>query len=68
MMIAGQVYRCVNRNCNCEVVVSKPSRKEADANPRCCCGSEMKKPYTAPVMREITGTDLQHVRTLFKRE
>ena len=45
-----QVYRCQNRTCGCEMRVTKPSL-ETDLNPRCCCGAEMKKPYTKPELR-----------------
>ena len=48
-MTEGEIYRCQNRRCGCEIVVVKPST-QADVNPRCCCGSEMKKPYTKPVV------------------
>lgn len=57
LMTEGQAYRCQNRACNCEVVVTKPS-SEGPSNPRCCCGSEMKKPYLSPVMRELTSNVL----------
>jgi hypothetical protein len=53
-MNEGQVYRCQNIKCRGEVKVVKSS-VDARANPRCCCGSEMKKPYTAPVLRELTS-------------
>jgi len=43
-MTEGQVYRCQNHHCGCEITVVKPST-QTNANPRCCCGSEMKKPY-----------------------
>jgi len=68
MMIAGQVYRCMNRRCNCEVVVLKPSQTEGTANPRCCCGSEMKKSYAEPLFREFAGVDRDRLRALFKCE
>jgi hypothetical protein len=53
-MTEGQVYRCQNRHCGCEITVVKPST-QANANPRCCCGSEMKKPYTKPVLRILNS-------------
>jgi hypothetical protein len=53
-MTEGQTYRCQNRLCNCEVVVTKPSA-EGLWNPRCCCGAEMKKPYASPTLRELTS-------------
>ncbi len=68
MMKKGQVYRCTNRSCNCEVVVTRGSEVEGDSNPRCCCGSEMKKPYAKPVLRDLSGADADRVRPLFKRE
>jgi len=44
----GQRYRCQNRDCQAEIEVTKDSI-EGDFRPRCCCGSEMKKPYNPPV-------------------
>ena len=49
-MNVGRRYRCQNPDCRCEVVVIEAS-KEATLNPRCCCGGEMKKPYTKPTFR-----------------
>jgi predicted nucleic acid-binding Zn ribbon protein len=53
-MTEGQIYRCQNRDCGSEVQVVKPSI-EADANPRCCCGAEMKKPYKKPTARALSS-------------
>jgi hypothetical protein len=53
-MIEGQVYRCQNRNCACEIKVLRPSC-DARANPRCCCGEEMKKPYRKPAVRALSS-------------
>lgn len=52
-MIEGRVYRCQNRNCQCEVKVIKPAIKFI-VNPRCTCGSEMKKPYTKPAVTSMS--------------
>ncbi len=52
LMTEDQIFRCQNRGCGCEVRVIKGSI-EGSSNPRCCCGAEMKKPYTAPAMREV---------------
>jgi hypothetical protein len=54
LMIKGQIYRCQNRSCNCEVTVVKPS-VEGRSNPRCCCGAEMKKTYVPPEVRELSS-------------
>lgn len=49
---SGQLYRCVNRECASEIEVKKDSI-EGESSLRCCCGSEMKKPYTKPVLRTL---------------
>jgi hypothetical protein len=52
-IIVDQTYRCQNPNCRTEMIVIKPSAAVGDKNPRCCCGAEMKKPYSPPVLREL---------------
>ncbi len=51
-----QVYRCQNRDCACEIVVTKTT-VETKANLRCFCGAEMKKPYSPPVFRMLDPDD-----------
>lgn len=55
IMVEGQVYRCQNRQCGAEVKVISGS-VEGGANPRCCCGAEMKKPYTTPTLKRLDPT------------
>lgn len=59
VMTEGQVFRCQNRDCNCEIRVLRTSIN-ASANPRCCCGAEMKKPYRKPAFRSLSS-DLELV-------
>lgn len=51
-MTEGQLYCC--RNCGCEIKVIRASA-EARGNPRCACGTPMKKPYRNPVLRELNS-------------
>lgn len=51
-MRAGQHYRCQNPVCRAEIEVLKDS-VEGTSNPRCCCGAEMKKPYSKPVLQRL---------------
>jgi hypothetical protein len=51
-MAVGQTYICQNRSCSCEVKVLKDSAN-GRSNPRCRCGTEMKKLYVEPVLREL---------------
>jgi len=39
----GEVYRCPDKNCGCEVTVTKsaPQSCGGDQNPTCCCGKTM---------------------------
>jgi hypothetical protein len=53
MMTLGQRYICQNPLCRSEIEVTRASA-EASGNPICCCGAEMKKPYTSPVFRELS--------------
>lgn len=41
----GEVYRCPDPECGCEIRVTKGAQpgKGGDLNPRCCCGKEMQK-------------------------
>lgn len=52
VMRKGEYYRCENPGCRAEIEVKKDS-SEAESNPRCCCGAEMKRPYTKPAIREL---------------
>jgi hypothetical protein len=52
MMQSGQRYRCQNVECRAEIEAKKASI-EGSSNPRCCCGAEMKKVYSKPVLREL---------------
>jgi predicted nucleic acid-binding Zn ribbon protein len=52
-MSEGQIYRCQNIECGCEVRVVKTS-VETSANTRCGCGAFMKKPYTPPILRVLS--------------
>jgi hypothetical protein len=44
----GERWECQNRACGCEILVLATSELENGANPRCSCGSLMKKPYVKP--------------------
>jgi hypothetical protein len=41
----GELYRCPNENCGCEIQVTRGAKPGGggDKSPRCCCGMEMKK-------------------------
>ena len=52
VMKSGDRWRCINRNCQCEVLVESGGRVEG-ANPRCVCGAPMKKAYASPALRYL---------------
>lgn len=41
----GEVYRCPDESCGCEVTVTKgaPAGCAGQQNPTCCCGKTMTK-------------------------
>lgn len=47
-MLKGEKWICSNARCRSEFVVTASSGPEDGVNPRCCCGSKMKKVYAAP--------------------
>jgi hypothetical protein len=67
-MSEGHRFRCQNRDCGCEIVVSKTS-VEGDFLPKCCCGTAMKKPYNPPAIRTLDGNEqrLDAIKDLVKR-
>ena len=50
----GQVFRCQNRDCGCEIKALRSS-VIAHKNPRCGCGADMRKPYRKPMFRALTS-------------
>jgi hypothetical protein len=52
VMISGERWHCTNAACRCSVLVENSGRVTGP-NPRCSCGSVMKKAYSPPVFREI---------------
>lgn len=52
LMKAGERWHCTNLACRSEVFVESESKIEGD-NPRCTCGTAMKKNYKPPVFRYL---------------
>jgi len=52
VMKSGEHWHCVNPACGCAVVVETNGGIEGQ-NPRCACGSIMKKDYSPPVLRYL---------------
>ena len=52
ILLKAQIYRCQDQLCRAEVQVTKNST-EGDESPRCCCGAEMKKLWSTPVLRRL---------------
>jgi hypothetical protein len=46
--LKGQRFVCQNGGCGCEMEVVKAPPEGLASNPRCGCGSVMKKPYVKP--------------------
>jgi hypothetical protein len=50
----GARWKCTNPECGAEIIVALAAKIEGSANPRCCCGSVMKRPYRRPTLTKIT--------------
>lgn len=53
IMREGERWICSNPTCRCEVDVVIASKGTDGTNPKCCCGSRMRKVYRAPSFRRI---------------
>ena len=52
VMKSGEHWHCLNPACRCSVVIENSSEGEGQ-NPRCACGSIMKKDYSPPVFHYL---------------
>lgn len=52
VMKSGERWHCMNPACQCSVLVETTGETEG-CNPRCSCGSIMKKEYSPPVLRYL---------------
>jgi hypothetical protein len=52
VMKSGKRWHCLNPACFCAVLVETSGALEG-SNPRCSCGSIMKKEYSPPVFRYL---------------
>jgi len=52
LMKSGERWHCINPACGCSVLVETNGEIEGQ-NPRCACGSVLKKGYSPPVFRYL---------------
>jgi hypothetical protein len=52
LMKSGKRWHCIDPACGCIVLVESDGEIEGE-NPRCACGSVMKKGYSPPVFRYL---------------
>lgn len=64
-MQVGERWICCNAECRCELVVVRSGRTGEGANPRCFCGSRMKKCYKTPAFREIRQDEAKNLYERF---
>ena len=50
----GGRWKCINPECGAEIFVVLAAKIEGSVNPRCCCGSAMKRSYQRPTLTNIT--------------
>ena len=53
----GERWRCQNPACHSEILVVASSQVTNGKNPRCSCGSPMKKPYVRPEVKTLRPTE-----------
>jgi hypothetical protein len=58
VMRLGDSWHCTNSACKAEVSVQTATQNDG-VNPRCTCGSLMKKKYSSPVFRYLDFLDVE---------
>lgn len=53
MMHIGQKWHCINPMCSAELVITESSQLIDADNPRCGCGTVMKRAYERPTVRRV---------------
>jgi len=56
---AGDHWICQNKACGAEISVLISSELDDGANPRCSCGSTMKKSYSQPTLRPLSPEEAE---------
>jgi hypothetical protein len=58
-MPPGQKYICQSKDCRREIELEIPTRQTVGeiSNPKCICGSKMKKVYSKPVLTILSIAD-----------
>jgi len=64
-LLKGQRWQCESRYCGCEIEVLASSEVEEGMNPRCSCGTMMKKAY---VQLEVKPCDPAVARPMVNRK
>ena len=57
----GDRWICPRRACGAEFVVLAPSELQGGRNPRCSCGSEMRRHYEAPTVQKLPYDEAEKV-------
>jgi hypothetical protein len=52
LMKSGERWHCLNPKCRCTILVETNGEVQGQ-NPRCACGTMMKKHYSPPVFRYL---------------
>jgi len=65
IMKSGEHWHCTNVACRCSVFVETTGEIEG-SNPRCSCGSVMKKDYFPPVFGEMESVDFPELDLISK--
>jgi hypothetical protein len=54
-------YVCQSTTCRREIEIEIPSGQEGQGNPKCVCGSEMKKVYKPPTLTNLSKAEAMQI-------
>jgi hypothetical protein len=67
-MTRGDLWRCTNPHCGCELHVVISARAGGLSNPTCACGAALKKPYVRPSMRKAGVSETGRMSRVYAME
>lgn len=67
-MAKGDVRRCTNPGCDCEIHLITGACAEANRHPICCCGSVLKKSYRRPAFKTTDRKDSGGLKGIYALE
>ena len=59
-------FVCPSETCGKQIEIPGAQKSERKGNPKCVCGSEMKKVYEKPTVRKLSSAEVENLKNVFR--